>query len=161
MTPFVHAQQRQAIRRAVQIPCQVVRERDFKLIGARTLDLSPEGMLVKSEADVRPDEKLIVSFKLTAFNLWFDTEAVVARVVAGRRPGDRGRCLGVSFRGLDAIARHILRGNLRKVPPPVPRRERRLDYAATVRHIAAEPRTAPWAMTVLQPWEIDRFYFDD
>jgi hypothetical protein len=161
MNMFVHAQQRQAIRRAVQIPCQVVRERDFKLIGARTVDLSPDGMLVKSEADVRPDEKLIVSFKLTAFDLWFDTEAVVARVVAGRRPGDRGRCLGVRFRGLDAIARHILRGNLRKVPPPVPRRERRLDYAATIRRISLETREIPPLMTARETCEIDRFFFDD
>ncbi|HWL86199.1 MAG TPA: hypothetical protein VNO21_10375, partial [Polyangiaceae bacterium] len=61
--------------------------------------------------------------------------------------GDRGRCLGVSFR-LGAVARHILRGGLRRVPPPIPRRERerRVDYAKTVHEIA---------------YGMDRFYFDD
>jgi PilZ domain len=161
MNMFVHAQQRETIRRAVQIPCQVVRERDFKLIGARTVDLSPHGMLVKSEADVLPDERLIVSFRATAFNLWFDTEAVVTRIVSGRRPGDPGRCLGVRFRTLDAVARHILRGSLRKVPPPVPRRERRMDYAATVRRITAEVPPLVTARDAQIRCEIDRFFFDD
>ena len=35
-------------------------------------------------------ESLIVSFEATQLGLWFDSEASVARIVRGRRPGDRG-----------------------------------------------------------------------
>ena len=41
------------------------------------------------------------------------------------------------FESLDAISRLILRGALRKVPPVLPVRERRVDYAATVMKILA------------------------
>ena len=135
MSVFLHAHQRTAMRHAIQIDCQVVRERDFQLVGARTLDLSTDGMLVSSEVDVQTGEGLIVSFQATPFGIYFDTDATVARVIEGRRPGDRGRCVGIRLR-LDAIARHILRGGLRKVPPPVPRRAQRLDYAETVKRIS-------------------------
>ena len=133
---FVHAMQRQVMRRAVKIDCQVVRERDFKLIARRTVDLSTDGMLVPSEADVADGDDLIVSFKTSAFNIYISAEATVARVVEGRRSWDRGRCLGLKFRALDAVSRLVLRGSLRRVPPPVPRREQRVDYAATIRRIA-------------------------
>ncbi len=67
---------------------------------------------------------------------WFDAEGTIARVVHGRRPGDSGRCLGLEFDELDPEAKWLLARALRDVPPPVPRRERRVDYAASV-HLAA------------------------
>lgn len=138
------------MRRAVRIDCQVVRERDFKLVARKTVDLSTEGMLVASEVDVVPGEELIVSFKTSAFNIYIAADAIVARVIHGRRPGDRGRCLGLKFRDLDAVSRLVLRGSLRKVPPPLPQRERLVDYAATIRRISEEipslisPRQSAW-----------------
>ena len=96
-----------------------------------------------SEADVAIGEPLMVSFLATPMNILFATSGRVARIVQGRRPGDRARCLGVSFK-LDAVARQVLRGSLRRIPPPVPRRDRRIDYAATIGKIA----------------KMDAFYFD-
>ncbi|MEO7113233.1 MAG: PilZ domain-containing protein, partial [Polyangiaceae bacterium] len=116
---LVQLQERRAIRRAIQIDCEVVRERDFKLVGKKTFDLSTDGMLVPTSLDVDPGDELIVSFYMTPLGIHFDTEATAARIIRGVRREDReGPCVGVQFRPLDPIARHILRGALRRVPPP-------------------------------------------
>ncbi len=133
---LVHARQRRVIRRAIRVECQVVRERDFRLIGSRGIDVSPTGMLVATDEPVLTGEPVIVAFRLPRTERWFDAEATVARVVHGRRPCDRGRGFGLAFDGLDAEAKWLLSRALRDVPPPVPTRERRVDYAGTV-HLAA------------------------
>jgi hypothetical protein len=132
---FVHRNDRREVRRAVGLTCQVVRERDFRLVSDKALDLSPDGMLVSSEHDMIVGESLIVSFKATQLGLWFDTEASVARIVKGRRDGDLGAGIGLSFSSLDRVKRLILRGHLRRVPPPLPRRSQRIDWTATVRSL--------------------------
>jgi hypothetical protein len=134
---FVGRNDRKTSRHALRIPCQVVREDDFQLVGERTIDVSSEGMLVRSDADVAIGDHVIVAFQATPLGLWFESEAKVTRIVRGRRPGDNGRALGLRFTDMAAISRLILRGHLRRVPPPVPRRARRIDYAATVHKIAA------------------------
>jgi c-di-GMP-binding flagellar brake protein YcgR len=130
---LVHARQRRELRRAVTVDCQVVRERDFQLVGSRGVDLSPAGMLVLAQDQALTGEAVIVSFRLPLSDHWFDAEGTIARVVHGRRPGDRGRCLGLEFDRLDPEAEWFLRGALWGVPPPVPARERRVDYAETIR----------------------------
>ena len=117
------------------ITCQVVRERDFRLVAERALDVSPDGMLVRTDADLEVGESMIVSFKATSLGIWVDTEANVARIVKGRREGDRGAGIGLSFSTLDRVKRLILRGHLRRVPPPLPRRTQRIDWTATVRSL--------------------------
>jgi hypothetical protein len=132
---FVRRNDRREVRRSIELPCQVVRERDFKLIAERTLDVSPDGMLVASTADLEPGDGLIVSFQATRLGIWFDTEATVARIVRGRRMGDRGPGAAIAFSSLDRVKRLILRGHLRRVPPPLPRRAQRIDWTATVRSV--------------------------
>lgn len=143
MIPIVTLEHRAVMRHAIEVPCQIVRERDMKLLAKQTIDLSTGGLLVPSEIDVDVGEELMVSFRATAFGRLFATSGRVARILEGRRAKDRGRCVGVDFR-LDALSRHLLRGALRRVPPPLPKRprniERRIDYAATVRKIAEEVR---------------------
>lgn len=136
MGDIVLLSQRRALRKAYKVRCRVVRERDFVLIGDEGLDLSPEGMLVRCDSDVARGEECVVSFKATDLGIWFDTMATIARVVEGRRPTDRGRAIGLKFDGLDPVHKLILRGHLRKVPPPLPARAQRIDYAATIRKIA-------------------------
>ena len=133
---LVFASQRRAIRRAAHFGCQIVRERDFKLVADEVLDVSPDGMLVYCDDRVLTGDEMIVTFRLPRTSLWVDTDATVARVLHGRRPTDRGRCLGLEFNSLDARARRALRATLRSLPPPIPSRERRVDYAASV-HLAA------------------------
>jgi len=133
MPLFVRKNERREVRRNVQVICQVVRERDFSLVSERALDLSPDGMLVATEADLEPGENVFVTFRATELGIWFDTEARVARIVRGRRPSDRGRGAALSFSTLAKVKRFILRGHLRRVPPPIPRRAQRIDWAATIR----------------------------
>lgn len=140
---LIQLQERRAIRRAIQVECEVVRERGFKLLAKKTFDLSTDGMLVPTSTyDVDPGEELIVSFYMTPLGIHFDTEATAARIIRGvRREDKEGPCVGVKFKPLDPIQRHILRGALRRVPPPLPRRaafaridsgRARIDYARTV-----------------------------
>ena len=133
---YVRKNERREIRRAVEIACQVVRERDFRLVAERTLDVSPDGMRIASAIDLEPGDNLIVSFQATGLGLWFDTEATVTRLIRGRRPGDRGPGAALAFSSLDRVKRLILRGHLRRLPPPIPRRPPRIDWAATVQRVA-------------------------
>jgi PilZ domain len=133
---LVHAQQRRALRRAIRVDCQVVRERDFRLVGSRGIDLSPKGMLVLTQEPILTGEPLFVSFRLPQGLYWFDSQATVARVVHGRRPGDVARCFGVEFETLDPDCQWFLGLALRGVAPPIPKREPRIDYAGSV-HLAA------------------------
>lgn len=137
-TILVRRHQRRTIRRTVRLDCEVVRERDFKLIGRRAVDLSPDGMLVLADGRVLTGEDVIVSFRAPMTRLWFDCQATVARVVHGRRPGDWGACLGLSFHGIDDLSRVILHADLRGLPPPIPARLPRIDYAETVRRLSLE-----------------------
>ena len=82
MRSIVLANRRKARRHAVRIPCQVVRERDFRLISDAVVDLSMSGMVVIAAhwvfgQSILTGERLIVSFQLprTPF--------------LGRRAGDR------------------------------------------------------------------------
>ena len=104
---LVPASQRRAIRRSVRLACQVVRERDFKLVAWKTIDLSPDGVLVPTEMDVEQGDEMIVSFRATPFGLWFDTDGAVVRVLEGRRRGDPGRCLGIRFGSLRRVSLQI------------------------------------------------------
>ena len=135
MPIFVRKNERREVRRAISMTCQIVRERDFRLVSEKALDVSPDGMLVATDVELEPGENVFVSFRATELGLWFDTEARVARVIRGRRPGDRGRGIALRFSTLPRVKRFILRGHLRRVPPPIPRRAQRIDWAATIRSI--------------------------
>lgn len=132
MSLFVRKNERREVRRAVTIQCQVVRERDFRLVAEKALDLSSDGMLVATEVDIEPGENVFVSFRATELGIWFDSEAKVARVIRGRRPGDKGKGVALHFSTMSRVKRFILRGHLRGVPPPLPRREQRIDWSKTI-----------------------------
>lgn len=111
---------RASSRHTVKIGCQVVRERDFRLLADRMLDLSPSGMLVGPADPALTGERLLVSFRIPRSSVWVDAEATVTRVVHGRRPGEFSRSLALQFDDLDALPRFMLREVLREVPcaPP-------------------------------------------
>jgi PilZ domain len=138
---------RREVRRAVHLQCCVVRRTDGRRIGDRTVDLSPEGMLVLSDECTDEDAELFVTFRATELHIRFDTSATVTRIVQGRRRGDEGRALGLRFQSLPAVSRLILRGHLRNLPRPIALREPppklaprgdRIDYAQVVRRILAD-----------------------
>jgi hypothetical protein len=130
------------LRRSARLGCRVRRVDDWSLIGDRTLDLSPRGMLLLSDEQIDPGTDLVVSFQATELPIWFDTMATMVRVVEGRRPGDTGRALGIHFETLPAVSRLILRGFLRRLPAAPPQREPPnglvapfTDYARIIRDI--------------------------
>jgi hypothetical protein len=138
---------RREVRRSVCLPCCVVRRKDWQWLGGRTVDMSPEGMLVLSDEDTDEGSELLVSFQASELRIWFDTSATVTRIVEGRRRGDKGRALGVCFQSLPAVSRLILRAHLSKLPrsvalrdppPDLDPQEERVDYADLVRRILAE-----------------------
>ncbi|HEX4447860.1 MAG TPA: PilZ domain-containing protein [Polyangiaceae bacterium] len=117
MRPVFHSQcPRARLRRRVQPSCQVVRTRDFRLIGTRVLDLSATGMLLETELPILTGEEVIVSFKSPADDRWFDCEANVARVLHGRRRADAGRALGIAFDTIDPWNQLLLCEHLRNAP---------------------------------------------
>ena len=133
---LVHANQRRELRRTVRVECQVVREKDFRLLATRTENLSPGGMLVHAGERALTGEPVIVSFRVPRTRRWVDAKATIARVLHGRRPGDRGLRYGVEFEPLAPEDERYLRDRLKGMAPPLPAREPRVDYAATV-HLAA------------------------
>src|SRR5262245_23607306 len=106
-------------RYATKVSCQVVRERDFRLVADRVMDLSPSGALVGPADPVLTGERVIVSFPGVEGE-WVDAEAVVARVVHGRRRGEYTRTLGLSFEALDAESKRALRSFLATRIPKAP-----------------------------------------
>jgi hypothetical protein len=114
------ASRRIATRRGVTLPCQAVRESDFKLIADRTLDISVDGLLIPIAEPILTGETLIVSFPIPG--MWIDAECSVTRVVHGRRPEDEGLACGVLFDKISSSARAALAGFLHGKPPPLPRR---------------------------------------
>jgi hypothetical protein len=111
---------RHAFRHALSLACQVVRLRDFRLVADTALDLSTRGMYAATHERVLTGEELLVSFRVPRSNRWMDVDATVVRVSHGRRPGDRGRALGLQFHGVDERSRRILFEALRFFPPPAP-----------------------------------------
>jgi hypothetical protein len=92
------------------VPCQIVRERDFRLVSTLTLDLSEAGLAARAERPVLTGEPLIVSMRVPFSHVWLDAEAVVVRVLHGRRSHDRGASLGIAFTSVpDAAARALAR----------------------------------------------------
>ncbi len=124
MQSTVALQRRKQMRRAIRVECQVVRERDFRLVGDETLDVSPHGLRVNLRRSVLTGESMIVSFKLPDSTRWIDADAHVVRVIHGRRPGERSRAVGLKFDGLDDDTRAYISQSVRGVPPPIPNRQR-------------------------------------
>jgi hypothetical protein len=108
-------------RRMLRQHCQVVRERDFKLIADRVADVSASGALVMPADPVLTGERVILSFQLPHSLYWVDAEAVVTRVLHGRRPGEYTRGVALELDRMSGLSRFMLERALRHLPPAPPR----------------------------------------
>ena len=138
MRSTVLANRRKARRHAVRIPCQVVRERDFRLISDTVLDLSMSGMVALAAhwvfgQSILTGERLIVSFQLPRSPFWVDVEATVTRVARGRRRGENTPTLALEFDPMPLAVMLRMRRALRRWPPspPQPRPGRRRTQPTT------------------------------
>jgi hypothetical protein len=128
----LRAADRKSLRRAVRTECEVVAEDGFRLLGRYTLDLSEDGLLLDAGAPCVIGEPVIVSLRMPRGTSWIDAEGHVARAIDGQRREDCGSALGIAFDAMSPVDRAILRASLHGLPPPVPRRHRRMDYASTI-----------------------------
>lgn len=118
---------RRPSRHTLRVPCQVVRESDFRLVADRVENLSTFGMLVTPADPVLTGEKVLVTFQLPGSAKWFDVPATVVRVVHGRRPNEVSRKLGLQFDVMTPYERFQIRKALegKPVSPPGARPGRR------------------------------------
>jgi hypothetical protein len=136
MSVILHpAQQRTTMRRHVSIPCQLVSEPGFHLIGDHCVDLSLKGMQVRANRLARMWTPVLISFRIPDSNIYCDAEGIICRVVWGRRDEDEFPSYGVHFTAMSKTTHRILAARLRGMPPPVPARQVRIDYAASVNSI--------------------------
>jgi len=109
-----------ATRHSVRLACQVVRERDFQLIADRVVNLSASGLVVSPADPALTGERLIVSFQIPHSGHWVDAEAIVTRVIHGRRPGEHTRGLALELENVEEIPQMLLGRALRRCPPAPP-----------------------------------------
>jgi hypothetical protein len=113
-----------AIRRTTRIDCQVVRLSDFKLVADRIENLSSDGLLVGPADPVLTGEPLLVSFRVPGLRDYVDAEAIVTRVLHGRRPGETRRALGLSWTEITPFSKLLLEAFMKRLPPVPPGRRR-------------------------------------
>lgn len=128
---------RRSLRRAVRTRCQAVAIDGFRLLGQRVLDLSTRGMLLAADGGAELGEEVVLTFQAPRGGPWIDAVAEVTRVIEGWRPWDPGYAVGLRFTRLDSESRGDLLAHLAGMPPPVPRRPLRQDYAETARRAHA------------------------
>jgi len=120
MSALIELPALRSVRRTARIACQVVRLRDFVLVADQIENVSNEGLLVGPADPVLTGEEVIVSFQLPGLKDFIDAEAVVTRVVHGRRPGESRRCLGLSFTEISPFSRLLLDSYIKRLPPVPP-----------------------------------------
>ena len=113
---------RRPSRHSIRLACQVVRERDFKLIASEILEISEGGLLVRPNTRILTGEDVIVSFMAPYSRSFIDATGSIARVLHGRRLGDFGPAFGIAFDDIDEVSRALLRRNLDDVPTRIPQR---------------------------------------
>jgi hypothetical protein len=135
-------------RYLMRLPCQVVRERDFRLVADRIENLSQTGLSVSPAEPVLTGETLIVSFRLPRERVWIDAQACVTRVIHGRRSGEDQRALGLVFEEIGEEQRCAIARELAAVPPAPPGRALRGEPSDRLTRVLA------WFSTRIEPrWE--------
>ena len=130
---FSSLAERSAVRFGMHVDCQVVRDRDFRVIGRGSMDLSLTGMLVQCTIDADLGDEVIVSFRTPVLREYVDAVAIVTRLIAGRRPGDLGLAMGLTFTSIDDESFLALKRALKQLPTTQRgRRASRIDYAQSV-----------------------------
>lgn len=146
MVEFKNIQERSSIRRGLMLDCEVVSERDFRLLGEMTYDVSRDGVLLEAYDLAELDEPVIFSLRLPFSDDFLEGHGRVARIIRGLRETDEGPALGIAFTELEGVMSARLEAALRGAPPPVPARAQRRDYAAAMRDIirsSHEPSALP------------------
>ncbi|HEY8429422.1 MAG TPA: PilZ domain-containing protein [Sandaracinaceae bacterium] len=138
---------RRSQRVAVDLECQCV-DAECVLIGDRIVNMSADGLLVRTAGTAKVGDHVIVSFRPPGSSVWIDAEARVTRLVTGTSPGAPGIALElVSTTPFErellaaTLERHRPRRHAPKRLPPLPPRAR--HGAVVTRSIVALSPPAP------------------
>lgn len=115
---------RRALRRAVELPCEVVSRFIDRPLLYWASDLTGYGVWLETPAPMEVGEQVVVCFRPAVW--WGQRELMVfsevTRVMWARRAEERG--MGLEFLDLTVHERRALDGWLHGRPPPLPRRRR-------------------------------------
>ncbi len=138
---------RRGVRRAVDIPCELVRSGNDRVHRYRATNLSHDGMWLHTPNPARAGEVVVVCFR--PGDGWNHRElhvfGEVVRVTSVRhRPGELPPDVGMGLELLDLTAeqQRQLRGWLISRRQPLPRRRRPLPRRPAPTIVAAPPLTA-------------------
>ena len=110
---MLHASSRtRSPRFSMRLNCQVVRERDFKLVATSVMNVSESGLLVDADVPVRYGEKIILTFYSPAVKDWIDAEGTVTRISHGPRWMARKQAFGVAFDSIDKDSKRNIRRSM-------------------------------------------------
>lgn len=111
---MLHARSRssRSPRFSMRMPCQVVRERDFKLVATSVMNVSESGLFVDADEPVRFGDKIIVTFYSPAVKTWIDAEGTVTRITHGPKWMARKQAFGVEFDRIDEGSRKNIRRSM-------------------------------------------------
>ena len=130
---------RAVLRRGVRLPCEVVATTGFRLLGRELLDVSEHGIRVATRGSyARIGEEVVIAFRPPGSRHFVDGLGRITRVERARRRGDRDPAIGIEWTSIDALDREFLSARVEGLPPPVPRRPRRADYARAVLRWSAD-----------------------
>lgn len=125
VSPAVDQLARRALRRAVELPCEVVsRYLDQPLLYWAS-NLTAYGVWLETPAPMEVGEKVVLCFRPAVW--WEHRELMifseVTRVMWARDPEQRG--MGLEFMDITVHEQRALNAWLRGRPPPLPRRRPR------------------------------------
>lgn len=129
---IAYQSERRSIRHAAELKCHVVADKGFRWLGGTTLDVSSTGVRLSTDATVELGETVVLTVRLPRGRTWVDAHGRITRIERGTRDGDAGRAVAIEFTAIDRLDQALLAGATAKIPPPIPRRLIRKDYAATV-----------------------------
>lgn len=113
---------RRSLRRAVQIPCELVSSYLDEPLLYWATDLTPHGMWLDTHFPMVVGEIVVVCFE-PAIWWWQRPLGIFAEVVRATRGNDSG--MGLTFLDITLHEQRALQAWLRGRPPPLPRRRPR------------------------------------
>lgn len=114
---------RRALRRAVDLPCEIMTFDVDRPMAGRALDLSPLGMWLVARQPFAVGEQVVVSFRPPFWPAGQELSIFgeVARVTMERcGRGGTATGLGIEFVGMTDMERRALEESLVGTPPPAP-----------------------------------------
>jgi hypothetical protein len=115
-------QRRRAVRRAVQVECDVVSDHWDEPVPLLATDMSPFGLWLETPFPLEIGEELVIAFTPPGLHDELVAIAEVRRVALRRRRTDPPVSgMGVAFTDVEAVAESGIEQGLQGLPPPLPR----------------------------------------